>query len=251
MALAIATGVPPQHGLYTAIVAGAVIALLGGARCQVSGPTAAFVAILLPIVQQHGLGGLMVATLLAGTMLVLLGLFRMGRFIQFVPFPVVTGFTAGIAVTIATGQLANLTGMQGAKVQPHWHQVVGELVRCAHTVGGFDVAIGIGTLLLLVVVPRLLPKVPAPLVAIGIATLIAHLLARAGLGEVVTIANKFGYTAADGAHVAGIPPWPPRFQLPWLITGADGLPLDLDYEHFKHLLLAGVTICVLGAIESL
>jgi SulP family sulfate permease len=250
MALAIATGVPPQHGLYTAIVGGALIALLGGSRCQVSGPTAAFVAILLPIVQQHGLGGLMVASMLAGLLLVLLGLFRLGRFIQFVPYPVVTGFTAGIAVTIATGQLANFTGMQGVKVQSHWHQVIGELVRCAHTVSGFDVAIGAGTLLLLVVVPKLLPKVPAPLVAIGIATLVGHLLAAAGVADVVTIAKKFVFTAADGTH-AGIPPWPPVFQLPWLANGADGLPLDLDYEHFKPLLLAAVTICMLGAIESL
>ena len=101
MALAIATGVPPQHGLYTAIVAGAIIAITGGSRYNVSGPTAAFVVILFPIVQQYGLGGLLIATMMAGLILVILGLARMGRLIQFVPYPVVLGFTAGIAVVIA------------------------------------------------------------------------------------------------------------------------------------------------------
>ncbi len=101
MALAIATGVPPQHGLYTAIVAGAIIALTGGARFNVSGPTAAFVVILFPIVQQFGLGGLLIASMMAGIILIVLGLTHMERLVQFVPYPVVLGFTAGIAVVIA------------------------------------------------------------------------------------------------------------------------------------------------------
>ncbi|MBC7171930.1 MAG: C4-dicarboxylic acid transporter DauA, partial [Polyangiaceae bacterium] len=101
MALAIATGVPPQHGLYTVVIAGLVIALTGGSRFNVSGPTAAFVAVLLPVVGTHGLGGLVLASLMAGLMLVALGLTRMGRFIHLIPYPVVIGFTAGIGVLIA------------------------------------------------------------------------------------------------------------------------------------------------------
>ena len=101
MALAIATGVAPQYGLYTAIVAGALIALTGGARYNVSGPTAAFVVILFPIVQAHGLGGLLIATMMAGAILVMLGVTRMGRLIEYVPYPVILGFTAGIAIVIA------------------------------------------------------------------------------------------------------------------------------------------------------
>lgn len=105
LALAIASGVPPQHGLYTAFVAGAVIALAGGSRFNVSGPTAAFVVILFPIAQQHGVGGLLLATLMAGVILVAMGWGRMGQLIQYIPYPVTTGFTAGIALVIASLQL--------------------------------------------------------------------------------------------------------------------------------------------------
>src|SRR5690554_2103963 len=116
MALAIATGVPPQHGLYTAIIAGAIIALTGGARFNVSGPTAAFVVILFPIVASHGLGGLLLATLMAGLILTALGLARLGLIIQFVPYPVVLGFTAGIAVVIALLQLPDFLGLAGVEL---------------------------------------------------------------------------------------------------------------------------------------
>src|SRR5262245_50816663 len=111
MALAIASGVAPQHGLYTAIVGGFVIALCGGSRVQVSGPTAAFVVILAPISARFGIGGLLLATLLAGVMLVIMGATGMGRLIEFVPYPVTTGFTAGIAVVIATLQLKDFLGL--------------------------------------------------------------------------------------------------------------------------------------------
>ena len=112
MALAIAVGAAPQHGLYTAIVAGFVVALLGGSRTQVTGPTAAFIVILAPIFAKHGLGGLLLSGLMAGLMLILMGLARLGRLIQFVPHPVTTGFTAGIAVVIATLQLKDVLGLQ-------------------------------------------------------------------------------------------------------------------------------------------
>lgn len=116
MALAIATGVPPQHGLYTAIVAGAVIALTGGSRFNISGPTAAFVVILFPIVGNHGLGGLLIATFMAGAILVALGLSRLGSLIQYVPYPVILGFTAGIGVVIALLQLPDFLGLAGVEL---------------------------------------------------------------------------------------------------------------------------------------
>src|SRR5947199_8031874 len=111
MALAVASGVAPQHGLYTAIVAGSVVAALGGSMVQVSGPTAAFVVLLAPISARFGLGGLVMASLLAGLILMLMGVLRLGSLIQFVPYPVTTGFTAGIAVVIATVQLQDFFGL--------------------------------------------------------------------------------------------------------------------------------------------
>jgi SulP family sulfate permease len=116
MALAVASGVAPQHGLYTAIVAGGVIAVLGGSMVQVSGPTAAFVVLLAPISARFGLGGLLVAGLMAGILLVIMGAARLGGLIQFVPYPVTTGFTAGIAVVIATLQLKDFFGLTVAKM---------------------------------------------------------------------------------------------------------------------------------------
>lgn len=251
MALAIAAGVAPERGLYTAIVGGAAIALLGGSRFQVSGPTAAFVAILLPIVQHHGLGGLMLATAMAGVMMFLLGAFRLGRFIQFVPYPVVTGFTAGIALVIATGQVGTFLGMQGVRTVPHWHQAVLELLRCAPTVHALDFAIGVATLVLLLVLPRRWPQVPGPIVAIGLTTLVAYGLHEAGIGNVVTIAQKFSYTAANGSVVPGLPSWPPHWCWPWEMPGADGAPLVLSLAHLRELLLSAITIALLGAIASL
>ncbi|MGZ3442699.1 MAG: SulP family inorganic anion transporter, partial [Polyangia bacterium] len=112
MALAIASGVAPQHGLYTAIIAGVVCALLGGTRCQVTGPTAAFVVILVPIVTKFGVGGLLVAGLMAGVLLLLMGGLKLGNLIQFIPHPVTTGFTAGIAIVIGTIQLKDFFGLR-------------------------------------------------------------------------------------------------------------------------------------------
>ncbi|MCA8973083.1 MAG: STAS domain-containing protein [Planctomycetes bacterium] len=251
MALAIAVGLPPQHGLYTAIIAGGVIALLGGSRTQVSGPTAAFVAILLPIVQLHGLAGLMLATTFAGAMLVGLGLLRFGRYIELVPYPVVTGFTAGIGVTIATGQLAGFSGMEGVAPQPHFHEVLAELWRCLPTVDPFDLGLGIATVVLLLLSPRLLPRLPAPLVAVTAVGVAAFALERAGIADIATIAERFSYPLPGGGTHAGVPPWPPVPAWPWDAPGPGGAPLDLDFQTVKELLVAGITICMLGAIESL
>src|SRR5690606_9140369 len=147
MALAIATGVPPQHGLYTAIVAGAIIALTGGSRYNVSGPTAAFVVILFPIVQQYGLGGLLIATMMAGLILIAMGITRMGRLIQFVPYPVILGFTAGIAVVIATLQIPDFLGLSSGQLSEHFTENVAQIAQALPSLNGYELSVGALTLL--------------------------------------------------------------------------------------------------------
>ncbi|HMQ17188.1 MAG TPA: SulP family inorganic anion transporter, partial [Phycisphaerae bacterium] len=150
MALAIATGVPPQYGLYTAIVGGAVIALLGGSPVQVSGPTAAFVVVLAPMVTRFGLAGLLLASVLAGLLLVLMGIARLGRWIGFVPYPVITGFTAGIATVIATLQMQDFLGLTVLHRPDRFLERVAAMAAALPTVRWGDVAVGAFTLAALI-----------------------------------------------------------------------------------------------------
>ncbi|HVR71495.1 MAG TPA: C4-dicarboxylic acid transporter DauA [Vicinamibacteria bacterium] len=241
MALAIASGVAPQYGLYTAIVAGAVIAVLGGSRVQVSGPTAAFVVILAPVATRFGLRGLLLATLMAGVILVALGLGRMGRLIVFVPYPVITGFTAGIAVVIATLQVKDFLGLTVTSVPEHYLERVAALAAALPTVRPWDVAVGALTLALLVLWPRVRSKVPAPLVALGIAALVAAWAAERVPGfEVATVASQF----------SGIPQQAPAFLLPWALSGPDGAP-GVSFDLLRALLPSAFAIAMLGAMESL
>ncbi|MCA8971082.1 MAG: C4-dicarboxylic acid transporter DauA [Planctomycetes bacterium] len=251
MALAIATGMPPQNGIYTAIVAGGAIAFVGGSRVQVSGPTAAFVAVLLPITARHGPGGLMLATLMAGVILTLMGLARLGRLIQFVPYPVVTGFTAGIGLVIATGQVKDLLGLEGVVQHPHFHETVDELARHLDTWNSPDLVVGIVTLALLVWIPRIVKRVPAPLIAIG-GVAVAAAWVRTTWPElrIVTIADRFSYVV-DGRSVPGIPPWLPGFAMPWDVVGIDGKPVGLHWALLRDLIPSALTIAFSGAIESL
>ena len=242
MALAIATGVPPQHGLYTAIVAGAVIALLGGSRVQVSGPTAAFVVILSPIAARFGLRGLLLATLMAGVILIGLGVARMGRLIEFVPYPVVTGFTAGIAVVIATLQVKDFLGLTVPVMPEHYLERVAALAAALPSVRLWDVAAGVLTLTLLLLWPRLGSKVPAPLVALGLVAVAAVLAGPRLPGfEVATVASRFG----------GIPPQPPVPLLPWALPTPAGAHEGLSLDLFRSLLPSAFAIAMLGAMESL
>ena len=154
MALAIAVGVPPQHGLYTAIVAGMVVPLLGGSRFQVTGPTAAFIVILSPILVRHGLAGLLVAGGMAGVLLLAMGLFRLGRLIQFIPHPITTGFTTGIATVIGVLQLKDLLGLRPARVPDHFLERVWSYVQARHTANLSEMSIGALTLAVLALLPR-------------------------------------------------------------------------------------------------
>jgi len=153
MALAIGCGVPPQYGLYTSAVAGIIIAIFGGSRFSVSGPTAAFVVILYPVSQQFGLSGLLLATLMSGFMLLLMGLARFGRLIEYIPLPVTLGFTSGIAITIGTMQFKDFFGLTMATVPEHYLSKVAALVMALPTLDMGDAAIGIVTVGVLILWP--------------------------------------------------------------------------------------------------
>ncbi|MEG3079725.1 C4-dicarboxylic acid transporter DauA [Halomonas sp. 5021] len=249
MALAIATGVPPQHGLYTAIVAGAVIALTGGSRFNISGPTAAFVVILFPIVASHGLGGLLIATLMAGAILVALGLSRLGSLIQYVPYPVILGFTAGIGVVIALLQLPDFLGLSGVELGDstlHNLMLIGQALP---RLSPAEISVGLITLATLIIWPRLNTPIPAPLVGLAMGTLTAALLMMTGV-EVDTIASRFSWEF-EGQTGGGIPPFAPGFTAPWHFPGADGTPLEINFTLIQSLLGPALAIALLAAIESL
>lgn len=252
MALSIAVGAPPQNGLYTAIVAGAIIALFGGSRVQVSGPTAAFVVILAPITEKFGLGGLLLATVMAGVFLVLMGYSGLGRLIEFVPYPVTTGFTAGIGIVIATLQLKDFLGLDTGKMPESYLGKVQRMIEVApSTFQPAELAVGLFTLAVLLVWPRIDRRIPSPLVALGLGALFALALQLFVPGtSIATIALRFSYIQ-DGAVVAGIPRLPPMPLLPWNLPGPDGAPIGLSFELLRALLPSAIAIALLGAIESL
>lgn len=251
MALAVAVGVPPQQGLYTAIVAGFVVAALGGSRTQVSGPTAAFIVILAPIQAKFGPAGLLVSGLMAGVMLIAMGLARMGRLIEFIPYPVTTGFTAGIGTVIATLQLKDLLGLNLEHAPEHFLEKVGAMFAARGSASGWELGLGLATLGTLLVLPRLTRRVPAPLVALPLAALAALALERLVPGaHFATIARRFHATI--GGHVVpGIPQLPPLPVLPWALPGPGGAPFSLDLDSGRALLGGAFAIAMLGAIESL
>ena len=251
MALAIASGVPPQHGLYTAIVGGAVIALLGGSRVQVSGPTAAFVAILVPISARFGIGGLLMATAMAGVLLILLGAAGMGKLIEFVPFPVTAGFTAGIAVVIGTLQLRDFMGLTVVHMPEQYLERVAALVRAFPTARPADLAVGLFTLAILVAWPRVSRRWPAPLIALSLAGVAAFGVARwVPEFRFATINTRFSYQAA-GAWLAGIPRGAPLPVWPWHLPAANGQAIGLGFDLIRALAPSAFAIAMLGAIESL
>jgi sulfate permease, SulP family len=196
IAFAIASGVTPDRGLYTAIVGGFIISALGGSRVQIGGPTGAFVVIVYGIVQQYGLDGLMIATVMGGIILVGLGLARLGGAIKFIPYPVITGFTAGIAVIIFTGQIRDLLGLTMAELPAdfvgRWRAYAGSASAISPAAAG----LGAATLLLLMVWPRVSRRIPGPFVALIAATVAAQLLHL----PVETIGSRFGNLGTSLPH---------------------------------------------------
>lgn len=250
MALAIASGVPPQHGLYTSAIAGIVIALAGGSRFSVSGPTAAFVVILYPVSQQFGLAGLLIATLMSGILLILMGVAKLGRLIEYIPLPVTLGFTSGIAITIATMQLKDLFGLTVTVMPEHYHQKLFALLQALPTLNLADTLTGLVTLLVLISWPKFGIRFPAHLPALIAGTLVMLAMSAAGY-SVATIGSQFHYLLQDGSQGAGIPPILPEWVLPWNLPGTDGVVHTLDWSMIQALLPAAFSMAMLGAIESL
>jgi len=226
VAFAIASGADPRAGLVTVVVAGTLAALLGGSRVQVTGPTGAFVVILYAIVAEHGFGNLLVAVLMAGVLLVLAGVFRLGALIKFIPYPVTTGFTAGIAVVIFVGQVQDLLGLRlmGLPAEP-----VDRLLEISRHIGDtapWAVAVALGTVVTIQGFKRFAPRVPGPVVALLLWTFVA---AAAGLA-VPTVGDRFG-TLAGGLPSPALP--------------------ELSWGTVRTMFPSAVTIALLGAIESL
>ena len=229
IAFGIASGVSPEKGIVTAILAGLVVSLLGGSRVQIGGPTGAFIVIIYGIIQQYGEAGLIVATLMAGVLLVLMGVFRLGAVIKFIPYPVVVGFTSGIAVTIFTTQIADVFGLDfgGEKVPGDF---VGKwLLYFRHfgTVDWWNAAVSV---LIIALSPKFSKKIPGSLIAIVVVTVGVYFLKRyGGIEGIDTIGDRF--TIRSSLPGAAVP--------------------ELNWEAIKNLFPVAVTIAVLGAIESL
>jgi SulP family sulfate permease len=226
LAFAIASGVPPERGLYTAIIAGFLISALGGSRVQIGGPTGAFVVIVYGIVTEFGYGGLVACTMIAGVILVIMGFARMGALIKFIPYPVITGFTAGIAVIIFSGQVKDFLGLKMGAVPAEF---VEKWVAYGGHFGSIDwttASVALGSLVILLVWPRISRMVPGPFVAMVAATLAVQFFDL----PVETIGSRFG----------GVPSSLPRPQWP-----------DIPWQNFRELVPPAITVALLAAIESL
>ncbi|QAA92896.1 SulP family inorganic anion transporter [Pollutimonas thiosulfatoxidans] len=228
MAFAIASGVKPEQGIYTAIVAGIAVSLFGGSRVQIAGPTGAFIVILSGIVATHGVEGLQIATLMAGVILLLFGVARMGAIIKFIPVPVIAGFTAGIGVIIWVGQWKDFFGLPAVEGL-HFHQKLWNLLQVLPQMDPATTGLALLSLALLIFLPRIptLSRVPGPLVALVVVTLIQAVF---GFESVATIGSTFGE----------IPSGLPAFKLP-----------EITLVRLVELIGPAFAIAMLGAIESL
>lgn len=226
LAFAIGSGVPPERGLFTAIIAGFLISFLGGSRVQIGGPTGAFVIIVYTIVQKHGYDGLAVVTVMAGFMMILMGIARFGVFLKFIPFPVTTGFTSGIALVIFTSQIKDFFGLKIDKVPPHFLEKCTTFCLEAYTWNKWAFLIATGTLILIFALRRYFPRMPGAILAIIIATLISYVFNI----PVETVYSKFG----EIPRILPTPSFP-----------------TFSYELIKDVFPDAITIALLGAIESL
>lgn len=250
MALAIAIGVAPQYGLYTAMIAGFFIPLTGGSRYSVSGPTAAFVVILFPIVQQYGLSGLLLASIMSGVILIVMALLRLGRYIQYIPESVTLGFTGGIAIVIAVLQMKDFFGLSISEMPEQFIDKISLLIQTLPMLSSATLIVGLSTVVIMISWPKLKTPVPAHLPAVVISSIVAYVFNQQG-GDVATIGSTFTFTLEDGSLGHGIPAIMPSFEWPWLNHQPGESSLDFSWELVKDLLSASFAIAMLGAIESL
>ena len=229
IAFGIASGVTPEKGIITAIVAGFAISMFGGSKVQIGGPTGAFIVIIYGIIQEYGLEGLAIATIMAGAFLVLLGVFRLGTIIRFIPYPIVVGFTSGIALTIFTTQIKDLLGLQMDEVPADFISKWVAYVKNIGTTDLWTAAVGIVSIIIIALTPKVSKKVPGSLVAIVVMTLLCLLLESQFGISVDTIGDRFKISS----------------ELP-----AAEMPA-MNWEAVKGLVQPAITIAVLGAIESL
>lgn len=246
MALAIATGVPPQLGLYTAIIAGIIAAIFGSSKVNISGPTAAFIVILIPIVQQFGITGLLLCGLMSGFILIIVGLLKLGNLIELVPYPVTVGFTSGIAVVIATFQIKDFFGLTIENFSGTYIDKIVLLFNSFNTFSLYEFLTASSTLLILILWKKTKSKIPSALVALGIITIfVAYFNYKFGL-NISTINSTFTYDI-NGISGNGIPPIPLQFSFPWEFLPSHEINIDL----FLKLLPHSIAIAILGALESL
>lgn len=230
IAFGIASGVSPEQGLITAIIAGFIISFLGGSTVQIGGPTGAFIVVVYGIIQQFGFEGLAIATVLAGIMLLLMGALKLGTVIKFIPYPIIVGFTSGIALTIFTTQIKDLFGLEMTAVPADFLSKWGAYFEYVSTINIGSMVVGIGSILLIVLTPKLSKKVPGSLVAIIVMTAAVYVLKKyAGMTGIETIGDRFEINASL--------PQPTM--------------LSVNMETLHLLFPAAFTIAILGAIESL
>ncbi len=230
IAFGIASGVTPEKGIITAIVAGLVISLFGGSKVQIGGPTGAFIIIIYGIIQKYGFEGLTIATLMAGLFLVLFGLLRLGTIIKYIPYPIVVGFTSGIAVTIFTTQIKDLFGLTLPSNPSDFIEKWGVYLQNFNTIDPWCALIGVASVVVIAVTPRFSKKIPGSLIAIILMTIVALLLKNfAGVLSIETIGDRFSISNEL-----------PAAQVP-----------DMNWETIKSLVSPAITIAILGSIESL
>ena len=247
MALAIATGVPPELGLYTAIIAGIFAALFGSSKVNISGPTAAFIVILIPIVQEFGITGLLLCGLLSGIILIIIGALKLGTLIELIPYPVTVGFTSGIAVVIATFQIKDFFGLTIENFNGHYLDKIYLIFTSFHTLDFAEFFIGFLTLALLILWQKTKSKIPSALIALTITTLMVTFLnIYFPFLDISTIHSTFTYKIGD-LQGNGIPPVPLQFSLPWAFLKLEEINLDLLLKLLPH----AIAIAILGALESL
>ena len=230
IAFGIASGVSPEKGIFTAIIAGFIISLLGGSRVQIGGPTGAFIVIVYGIIEQYGVTGLAIATIIAGLMLVAMGVLKLGTIIKFIPFPVVVGFTSGIALTIFATQIKDFFGLQIEKVPADFLNKWVVYAQNISSVNWWTLLIGLLSIVIISVTPRFSKKIPGSLLAIILMTVLVYFLK-----------NSFG--------IQGIETIGDRFTINASIPQANSY--NIDFDTVRTLLPVAFTIAMLGAIESL